>query len=155
MNSFLRSVCLLVFCLLLVLVSVSDIRYRRIPDKYIIIIGIIGIVSIPFFLELSFFGRCIGAVCVAVPLLLFTTLFPGSFGGGDVKLLSVSGFVLGWRNLLVAFVTGVLLAGIYAVVTLFFLRKEKKTEFPLGPFLCTGIALAMVWGEEMICWFLK
>ena len=144
-----------VFLFMLLLVSLSDIRFRKIPDQYILIMGITGIVSIPFFLEISIMSRIIGALCISLPLLLLCVIWPGSFGGGDIKLMAVSGFYLGWKGIVAAFLTGVLFAGVYSLVMICFGKKERRTEFALGPFLCGGIVIAMFWGESVFSWFIN
>lgn len=143
------------FIVLLILVSVSDIRYRKIPDKYIIMIGILGIVTIPFFLDISMTSRLYGALCVSMPLLLLNVLFPGNFGGGDIKLMLAGGWYLGCEKILAAFVTGILCAGVYCLGLLMLRGKGKRTEFALGPFLCIGMGIALFWGEYLISWFVN
>ena len=40
-------------------------------------------------------GTVLGAVVIAVPMLVLTVLLKGGFGGGDIKLMAVSGFLNG------------------------------------------------------------
>ena len=42
----------------------------------------------------------------------------GAFGGGDIRLLAVMGFYLGWKMCLVGTVTGFFFGGLQAVILL-------------------------------------
>ncbi len=84
-----------------------------------------------------------GILIVSIPMLFLTVIWPGSFGGGDIKLMAVCGLWMGCRGVVRAFVYAVFAAAIYA---LYLLIKEKgrKAEFALGPFLCLGIMLCFL-----------
>ena len=47
--------------------------------------------------------RAIGFFIVSLPMYLLTLLIPDCFGGGDIKLIAVAGFLLGWKLTLLAF----------------------------------------------------
>ena len=75
----------------------------------------------------------------AGPLFMIDLILPGSFGGGDIKLLAIAGGLLGWKGGLLALCAGFLAAGIYSVVMLTMGKMRKKDQIALGPFLCLGI----------------
>lgn len=90
---------------------------------------------------MSLTERILGALCVSVPMLGITVLAAMQFGGGDVKFMCAAGALLGWRHIPV--VGG---AGIFQQECMYCIFCNKKTqdgkqEFPLGPFLCLGIAV--------------
>lgn len=99
--------------------------------------------------------RLIGMVCVSVPMLLLALAIPGAFGGGDIKLMAGCGLFLGWRATLVATVIAILLGGGYGVWLLAAKKAERKSHFAFGPFLCTGMAVAVMYAEELIRLYLK
>ena len=82
--------------------------------------------------------KIIGILIISMPMLFIVCLWPGSFGGGDIKLMAICGCLLGWRDILEAFCIAMISAAVYAFYLLS-TGKGKKTEFPLGPFLCFGI----------------
>lgn len=85
--------------------------------------------------------------------LLCLTLFrPGAFGGGDVKLTALTGFLLGWRLSWYAFAVSVFSAGVYVLWKL--LRKEvdRSSQIPFGPFLCLGTAGVLVFPYLYSIW---
>ena len=85
--------------------------------------------------------RMLGALCVSVPMFGIAVLAPGSFGGGDVKLMCAAGALLGWRHILWSAAAGIFAAGVYVLYLLIIKNTGRKAEFPLGPFLCFGIAV--------------
>ena len=143
----------LVFGILLA-VSVIDTWTMEIPNCLIIALLICGIVAIFIIPNVSILSRIIGLVCVSVPLLVCTLVAPGSFGGGDIKLMAAAGFLLGWQNTLVAACIGILAGGVYGVLLMVFRKKGVKEHFPFGPALCAGIALALLFGTQINAWYL-
>ena len=88
--------------------------------------------------KISLRQRLLGMVGVSGLLLCLSLLRPGAFGGGDVKLTALTGFLLGWQQSWYAFAVSVFSAGVYVLWKL--LRKEarRNSQLPFGPFLCLG-----------------
>lgn len=112
--------------------------------------------SIPirgFLIEI--FGGLIGMFCISVPMILLNVLIAESFGGGDIKLMFVSGIALGWKYSLLAAFIGILLAGSYSVYLLISKKIDKKGHIAFGPYLSIGIFIALSYGSEIISWYLN
>jgi len=75
-------------------------------------------------------------------------------GYGDFKLLAAIGAWLGWTALpLVLLLSS--LAGAVIGVSLKALGRLKEGEpLPFGPFLAAGGAVALLWGHEILHWWL-
>ena len=84
----------------------------------------------------------------------FVCIIPGKnmekevMGGGDIKLLFVTGMYIGWEeNLLAIFVACII--GIIVG-----LRLEQKEDdggyFPFGPSIAVGAAVSMLYGTRFI-----
>lgn len=129
------------FLLSLALAGAEDIRTMHIPDWITAACGAAGLLSIPFFPEISLAGRCLGAFGVSGLLLCITLLAPGSFGGGDVKLTAASGIFLGLEGNLRAFALAVFMAGAFCVWMLFRGKLGRRDRIAFGPFLCAGMML--------------
>lgn len=75
-------------------------------------------------------------------------------GGGDVKLVAAAGFFLGWEKLFLA----VLIASVLGSVVLLIVnrknREGRETEYPFGPFLVAGMLTALLFGSQLINWYL-
>lgn len=85
-----------------------------------------------------------GSVSVAFFLLLLTWIYPGAFGLGDVKLMFVVGVHLGLGGVWNAFVIGSVTAAIVCICGLLLKKISMKSKIPFGPFLCIGIAVALI-----------
>jgi leader peptidase (prepilin peptidase)/N-methyltransferase len=78
----------------------------------------------------------------------------GGMGGGDMKLGAMLGAFLGWKLGLLAVLLGVLTGGGVAVCLLLLGRKGRKEAIPFGPFLALGGAIALLWGDKILGWYL-
>ena len=97
----------------------------------------------------------IGMFCISVPMILLNVLIAESFGGGDIKLMFVSGIALGWKYSLLAAFIGILLAGSYSIYLLVSKKINKKGHIAFGPYLSIGIFIALSYGSEIISWYLN
>lgn len=135
-------------------VAVQDWETKIISDRWILAILLLAVCSVFTMPEVSCTSRVVGMLCVSVPMLVLTVLVPGTLGGGDIKLMAAGGLFLGWRYTVLAAVLAVLLGSIYGLWLLFVKQKERESTFAFGPFLCAGMAAALLWGDKMIAWFL-
>ncbi len=78
-----------------------------------------------------------------------------AMGLGDVKLLFGIGALLGWRLTLLTIFIGAF-TGAVAGVALVSRQKEKdlQTQIPFGIFLGIGSIIAILFGEQLIRWYL-
>lgn len=97
--------------------------------------------------------RCLGFLAVSVPMVLLNLAVAESFGGGDIKLAAVCGFMLGFRLILLSALLSVLTGGSYAIYLLVSGKGKRKSHFAFGPFLAFGIWMALCHGNELIHWY--
>jgi leader peptidase (prepilin peptidase)/N-methyltransferase len=126
----------------LMVVSAIDIDTKEIPPVLDLIIIFISIVSLFTIREISILDRIIGAFSISLLLLLLALAAAGSVGGGDIKLMFSAGLFLGWRGMIFAFFTGMILAGIVSACLLIRKKITMKDNMALGPFLCIGLAVS-------------
>jgi leader peptidase (prepilin peptidase) / N-methyltransferase len=77
-----------------------------------------------------------------------------AMGFGDVKLMAYVGAFLGWENtLLCIFLASFIgsMVGVYLKITN---RIEKYGHIPFGPYLTIGAYLCLLFGPEIIAWYL-
>ena len=152
-GGFLELFTIFLFIITLMAAGCQDMKFMKIENKWnAVLSGIAGLscVTMP---ELTLASRIIGLFCVSVPFLLAALLVPGSFGGGDIKLMAAGGLFLGWKAVLASTVMGIFLAGIWAGSRLLMGKLERKERFPLGPFLCLGMALGVYVGNPLAEFF--
>jgi leader peptidase (prepilin peptidase)/N-methyltransferase len=63
------------------------------------------------------------------------------------------GAFLGYKLALLALFLAVIAGGIVALCLLATGIRRRKDPVPFGPFLATGAALATLWGEVTIAWY--
>ncbi|MDL2257999.1 prepilin peptidase [Eubacteriales bacterium OttesenSCG-928-K08] len=138
----------------LAVVALADFDVQEIPDSTHIALAVLGIVSIWVGPEVKLLSRIIGVFCVSVPFLILAMTL-GAFGGGDIKLMAAAGFLLGWQNTLLAALIGIVLGGLVAVIMLAAKKAGRKTQIAFGPYLCVGIFTALLFGSEIIGWYIS
>lgn len=171
----------LVLTSILITITFTDIDYRIIPNS----IMIFGLVTGIIFILLRFtpspgsvlldnaIAGLLGFLCGAGPLIIINLLSRliikrDGIGGGDIKLMGVVGLFLGMKNILLALVLGIIIAGLFSV---FVLRKRKAEEneknknvqeenegfnlheIPFGPYLAVGCFVSMLYGNQIIDWY--
>jgi len=137
---------------ILTCITMIDFDTMTIPNGLVIALMFPALACFFIFPEVGILSRVIGIVAVSLPMLLLTMAIPDAFGGGDIKLMAVAGFMLGWQNTLLAAFLGLVTGGIVAVIIL--IKKTKAKHMPFGPYLCFGIMTAMVFGDIIIGWYL-
>lgn len=96
-----------------------------------------------------------GGLCGALLLLLVVVLSRGGMGMGDVVLAGLLGLMVGFPLVFVALFLSILAGGIVAAVLLISGRKKRKEMLPFGPFLCLGGMVTLLWGKELLGWYLS
>ena len=120
-----RSIAGIIYCLLLLISSYSDIITRECDDWISVMILLAGLINtqvneIPY--------RLVAIIFTAVIILLPTLFKCEGIGGADIKIACASAFLMGLCRSLVA-----LVAGLVAAIILNGIR-HKKTGFPLLPY---------------------
>ena len=134
----LNGIRLLCYLGILCQVALTDHSTRKIPGRYHIYILLIAAADMVLTGNSDLYNRIPGAAAVAGPMLVLSILIPGAFGGGDIKFMAVSGF---------------LLAGVYCLIMLKCRKLTRKDEFAFGPFLVLGIMMTLFAGDQLILWF--
>ncbi len=148
---------LLAFAYLAILMAVAGIDWdtRIIYDRFHIAIMVLGAAALWLFPEHGLVDRLIGAAAVSLPMLVLTLCVEGAFGGGDIKLMAASGFLLGWKAIIAAMFLGLISGGLYCVWMLAKGRLSRKDRFAFGPFLAAGLAASFFFGDAAAQWYLS
>lgn len=139
---------------ILITIIMIDYDYMIIPNELVISLIVPAVVSVFIYPEVGLSSRVIGFFVVSAPMYILVCIVQESFGGGDIKLMAVAGFMLGVRNVLIAMFIGIMLGGIYAIGALIGKKLGFKQQFAFGPALCVGIFAAMNFGSEIFSWYL-
>lgn len=122
----------------------GDVKEKRIKNIYPVMILLIGCVQFISGEPPDLSSRIIGFICVSGGMLLVDILYPGAFGGGDIKLMAAGGAVLGSRNCFHAMGIALVIAAIYSLWLLTIKKVKRNTKFALGPFLCFGMMIVNI-----------
>lgn len=149
LSSILYSICFS----MLVAISVIDWRTYEIPVGLNITILTLGIIQCILDYR-NWSSYLIGMVCVSGFLFLLFIITSGrGIGGGDIKLMFAAGLLLGWKNIILALMLGCIIGSIIHIILMKVSNKGRMLAF--GPYLSAGILLAMLFGDQLIGWYLN
>ena len=145
----------LLYCLLisaLLALSVIDERTHEIPIGFNIFILCLGIIMTVLHYN-DWLNHVIGffAVSVFIEIIIIVTRGRG-MGGGDMKLMATAGLMLGWKEIILAFILGCILGAIIHVLRMKVKGAERVLAF--GPYLSLGILISVWFGAPLITWYL-
>lgn len=143
----LATVCAL-WCM--IIISAADAKYMIIPDQFVILLAVCGFGFVNFHgrpLDMVY-GALIGFGAMLIVALIGKAITKQeALGLGDVKLMTVLGFLLGMRGIIVTFI-GMSFFSCAAFLVLIGMKKIKRTDYqPLAPYICAAAAcyLLVIW----------
>lgn len=129
------------FLITLLVASYFDVQSRMIPDWIHIILIIIGLMNF------DVTKSVIGLLISPLPFLIMALINTGSIGGGDIKLIGASGFVLGYGNTTTASIISIVVAVCFYSMYYLSYQKVKSRAFPFAPFFQVGCMIVIVFGD--------
>jgi len=151
--SFLASVLIVVFFI--------DLDFMIIPDSITLPGVALGLAAsfIPDGLGIiqSLIGMVVGGGALWLIAILGDFLFKKeSMGGGDIKLSAMLGAFLGWKKILLIFVSSALIGLIVSIVIMAFSSKLRENRvIPFGPFLALAAVLTICYGQQIIDFYVS
>lgn len=150
----------LVFTWILICLTFIDIDYHLLPDHLTLLLLWTGLFVSLFFLFVSSQDAIIGAITGYMIFAIVQLIF-GYFtnkvgmGQGDYKLLAALGAFTGWQMLpliiLLASFTGIT----FTLIQMLIKHDFKSTPLPFGPYLAVAGWLALIWGHEIMQYYLQ
>ena len=130
-----------------------------------IILAIILLLAVPLAIftdEVSIASRIIGAFVISVPFFLIgeisRPIIRKKIGEdfraielGDTLLMVAAGAVLGTKAVIVSTLIGIVAAALGGVINKI---VSGESKFAFGPFLAIGIAVGLLWGNEIADWYI-
>lgn len=146
----------LIYCLMtsaLLTLSLIDWRTYEIPpgiNGFLFILGMAAAVLD----RGNLLSHLAGMVCVSGFLGILYLISRGrAIGGGDIKLMFACGLILGWKQIILAFLLGCIIG---SVIHLIRIRVQGEGHvLAMGPYLSAGIFLAALWGNAWISWYIS
>lgn len=146
----------LIYCLMtsaLLTLSLIDWRTYEIPPGINAFLFILGVAAAVLDRG-NLLSHLAGMVCVSGFLGILYLISRGrAIGGGDIKLMFACGLILGWKQIILAFLLGCIIG---SVIHLIRIRVQGEGHvLAMGPYLSAGIFLAALWGNEWISWYIS
>lgn len=148
----------LLFACILLGSAFADLEGYIIPDRFVAA----GIAVRAVFVALSgdvahaaldsvIGGGSIALALLAVVLLIEKRMKREAMGGGDLKLLFVTGLFLGWQKNLLCLFLACILGIVFGIATAKARAGNEDAKiFPWGPSIALAAWLSMLFGEELI-----
>ncbi len=99
-------------------------------------------------------GLLAGVICFGFFLVVFL-INPKGMGMGDIKLAGLIGLALGFPLGIIALFIGIFAGGLVAAALLLSRKKGRKDAIPYGTFLALGPMVIMLWGNDILRWYLQ
>jgi leader peptidase (prepilin peptidase) / N-methyltransferase len=140
----------LVFVSMLLAITLTDLEWRIIPNKILLVASVIGLAIVAVADPGSVPERLAAAAGAGGILFLAALAYPGGMGMGDVKLAAAMGIFLGVEVIPAMLIA--LLAG--SVVGIAMMVRHgaaaRKQAIPFGPFLALGGVAGLLAGHALI-----
>lgn len=141
------------FCL-----SLVDLEIYEIPDVCHIISILVWLGAIPFMesplteIKNSLLGAVvIGGSILVISLVMDKLLGRESMGGGDIKLLFVSGLYLGLVRGLFMLIAACIIGLLFYILGG---KRNEEKQFPFGPAIAAATWIMLLFGQALADWYL-
>lgn len=139
----------------LLVISIIDYSYYKIPDGLNGLIILLGVVYLMFNKsEVSMMNHLLGLVVGGGLFLLISIISKGAMGGGDIKLMGSLGLLFGWQKILVIALLAFNIGAIMSIIMIVCKIKNKKDTIPFGPFIAVSAYIVLVYGTQIMAWIL-
>ncbi|WP_459500927.1 prepilin peptidase [Bacillus sp. C1] len=132
---------------LLIIITMTDLFYMVIPDRILVCFACLFVIERIFILPAPWWDSLIGGGTIWIVLYLVQRIFPNGLGGGDVKLLSLLGFLIGVKAIVIALFVASSMGLCFVGIAILLRRMNRKQALPFGPFIAFGTVcyLAMLY----------
>lgn len=145
----------LVLVTFLIPITAIDFELRIIPNRLTLPAAVIAIVLGTALDPGGEVERLIAGAAAGLFLAIPAFLSPGKMGMGDGKLTGVMGLYLGAAvgpAILIGLAAGTVVG--IVIIASKGMQAGRKTAVPFGPFLALGGVVAMLFGDQMLDWYL-
>ncbi len=139
----------------MIVIFVYDLRWYMILD-IITIPACLVVFILNLFLGFDLWNMLFSGIIGGSFFLLQFLISQGKWiGGGDIRLGLFMGLALGWPNILVALVISYFMGSIVSIGLVSAGKKQWGSQIPLGVFLSVGTVITLLWGQEILQWYME
>ncbi len=157
----LNMVLMCIFTSLLIVVAFMDWDTKEVDLRILLLIALLAVPG-HFVNDLTIKQRLIGMVCIALPFFIIgevSRVFIRKKTGedyrgielGDTYLMAAAGLYLGWKPMILAFFVGIMTAVVGGLIQK---KVSGESQFAFCPYLCIGLLIGAMFGEEIVTWWL-
>jgi len=148
-----------IFTSVLVVLFVTDLQHRVLPDAVTIPGAIVGWCC-AWFSPLGWLDSSIGIVVGGTLLFVVSETYyrirgREGLGMGDVKMLAMIGAFLGWELMLATLIMASVLGSLVGMMMIMSKRGDVTYALPLGSFLAISATAMSVVGEPVLTWYVS
>lgn len=132
-----------------------DLEHHLVLNRVMYPAIVVALLLIPFARGHSAKELLLGGLIGFALLFLIASIYPAGMGMGDVKLATFIGLVVGFPSVFVALLFSFVAGGLVGGGLLLTGLKGRKDPIPFAPFLAAGGMVAMLYGKEIIDWYLR
>jgi leader peptidase (prepilin peptidase)/N-methyltransferase len=149
------------YACLFIVIFVIDLEHGLILNKLVypsmVIALLLALIPRPWFTQWIVPGIANAAIGGAIGFALFlliALISRGGMGWGDVKLAGLIGLATGFPLVFLSVIMGAILGGIVAVAMVIAKKKQRRQTIPFGPFLAVAAMITLLWGSNILTWYL-
>lgn len=152
-----------IFFSILTVVFFIDLDHKIIPNKVVIFATLMGLVPVGLHYTIGyayyrsglliepFLSAFLPSGLMLVIALLSVIIFKkAGIGMGDVKVYIPIGLFIGWRFALLSIWLTFFMGGLFGLIWILILRKNKNDYIPFAPFIVIATVVTVFWGDTII-----
>jgi leader peptidase (prepilin peptidase)/N-methyltransferase len=153
---------LAVYAAILIVIFVIDLEHSLILNTVVLFALVfafaVSVLAPPTLLRdfgpYPFTSAIAGAATGFAVLFVIALVARGGMGWGDVKFAAFMGAATGFPYIFVALFCGIIFGGVTGITLIVTRKKNRKQAIPFGPFLALGTMVTLLWGQQILAWYL-
>ncbi|MBL3845939.1 prepilin peptidase [Bacillus cereus] len=129
---------------LLLIISVTDYIYMLIPNRILAWFACLLILECAFIPLVTWIDSIVGSCVIFILLYCMQKIYPEGLGGGDIKLLSLLGFIVGLKGIFIVLFLASCFSLCFFGAGFVLKRMKMRTQIPFGPFISLGAICYML-----------
>jgi leader peptidase (prepilin peptidase)/N-methyltransferase len=144
----------------LIALGFIDYFHQIIPDHISLPVIILSLVYAPFRFDLNLRQALVGAAVGGGFLLLVYFIYlvwreKQGLGMGDVMMMLMVGAYLGLSRTIFTLLISSVVGAIFGLFLIKFKKKDLQYSLPFGTFIAPAAFVALIWGEQIVSWYLS
>jgi len=149
------------YACLFIIIFVVDLEHGLILNKVVypgmVVALLLALLPRPWLTQWIVTGvanAALGGAVGFVILFLIAIVSRGGMGWGDVKLAALIGMATGFPLVFFSLIMGAIVGGIVAVALMIAKKRTRRQTIPFGPFLALAAMITLLWGSNILEWYL-